>query len=459
MKPNAAPDNPLGVESIRKLVVKFSIPAVVSFLISSIYNVVDQIYIGHGIGEFAMAATTVSFPLTTASVALTLLFGTGGAAVFNLNLGRGDEKTASKAAANALFMLASTGLLLMVVTLFFCRPLLFAFGATESVMSYSVPYTRLVAIGFPLQAVAAGAGLIIRADGSPRFSMVSVLVGSIFNVIFDPIFAFTLKMGIVGIALATTVGQVLSFAIVMFYLLRRTKTMRLTRDAFFPLNPRIIGRVIAVGAAACLNQVAMMFVQITMNNGVRKYGAVSEYGSEIPLAAVGAITKVQVLFLSVILGISQGVQPIISFNYGARNIERVKKTVKTALTAVVAASVFTFACYQLFPAQIMALFGTKDPLYLQFAVMYLRTYMLMSFAAGLQPFATYFFSATGKSRLGIALTLTRQIVLLVPLLLLLPLAFGVRGLLYAGPISDGGAAVLAVTLIVREWRKLKRLEA
>jgi Na+-driven multidrug efflux pump len=453
--------NALGTEDIRKLVVKFSIPAVVSFLVTSLYNVVDQIFIGWGIGKLGMAATNVSFPLTTACVALQLLFGTGGAAVFNLNMGRGDAKTAAKSAGNALFLLAVTGILLAIITLVFLDKLLFTFGATELLMPYAIPYTRLAAIGFPFQVFAAGAGLLIRADGSPKFSMISVVAGAVFNLIFDPIFLFVFHMGIIGIALATVYGQMLSCVIVMFYLIRRFKTVKLTRGEF-ALDPKISGRVAAVGAAASLNQVAMMAVQITMNNGVRKYGATAQIdaqtlGSEIPLAVVGAITKIQVLFLSVILGISQGCQPIINFNYGAKNIFRVKQAIKTALTAVMCCSVFSFVCYQLFPNEIMSIFGTDDPLYLKFAVKYLRTYMFMVFASGLQPFATYLFTSIGKSKIGTLLTLTRQIVLLVPLLLILPLFWGLDGMLFAGPIADGLAAALAILLMAREFAAMRRI--
>jgi len=446
--------NPLGTADIRRLVLNFSIPAIVSFLMNSLYNLVDQVFIGWGIGTSGMAATNVSFPLTTVCTALTLLFGTGGAAVFNLSLGRKNYQFAAKAAANAFAMLATTGILLGVITIAFLEQLLYAFGAIDAIMPYAKPYTLIVAFGFPLQVFAAGAGLIIRADGAPKIAMLSVLAGGIFNLIFDPIFLFVFHMGIEGIAVATVGGQLLSFAIVLWYLLRRFHSVKLSKSDFIP-DSKAIAKIAAVGAAASINQVAMMAVQITMNNGVKKYGAMAEYGSEIPLAAVGAITKVQVLFLSIILGISQGCQPIISFNYGAKNYDRVRKAFRTALSAVLAASVFTWLCYHIFPRQIMLLFGSNGELYLDFATRYLKIYFLMAFVSGLQPFATYFFTSIGKSWKGTLLTIVRQIVLLVPLLLLLPMAMGISGLMYAGPISDAGAALLATTMMLHELRSIK----
>ncbi|MDR3150024.1 MAG: polysaccharide biosynthesis C-terminal domain-containing protein [Oscillospiraceae bacterium] len=226
MKEEKMVANPLGTADLRRLVFNFSVPAVVSFLMTSLYNVVDQIFIGWGIGTLGMAATNVSFPLTTVCTALTLLFGTGGAAVFNISLGRKNDKVAAKTAGNAFALLAVFGLLLGLITAVFTEPLLYAFGATEAVMEYAKPYTFVIAFGLPSQTFAAGAGLIIRADGSPRIAMSSVLAGGVFNLIFDPIFLFVMKMGIIGIALATILGQLLSFVIVLWYLLRSSARSR-----------------------------------------------------------------------------------------------------------------------------------------------------------------------------------------------------------------------------------------
>lgn len=298
----------LGTEKIGKLIWLYSIPAIISGLVSAAYNIVDQIFIGQGIGELGMAATNVAFPLVTISTALALLFGVGGASNFNLSMGRGNSEEASKIAGNALSWMVLSGVAVGLIAIIFLRPLLFTFGATESIMPYAEPYTLITNIGIPFLVFSTGAANLIRADGSPTFSMMVMLSGAVFNLIFDPIFLFVFHMGIEGIALATLLGQALSSIIAFYYLLRRFKTVAIRREQL-RIQPDITRLICALGAAACFNQLAMTVVQIVKSNTLRHYGALSVYGSEIPLAAVGAVSKVLVVFMAVILGIAQGCLP------------------------------------------------------------------------------------------------------------------------------------------------------
>lgn len=447
----------LGTETIGKLIWRFSIPAIISGLISAAYNIVDQIFIGQGIGDLGMAATNVAFPLVTISTALALLFGVGGASNFNLSMGRGNSEEASKIAGNALSWMVLSGAAVGLIAIIFLRPLLFVFGATESIMPYAEPYTLITNIGIPFLVFSTGAANLIRADGSPTFSMMVTLSGAVFNLIFDPIFLFVFGMGIEGIALATLLGQVLSTTVALYYLLRHFKTVPIRKE-HLRIQPQITKLICALGAAACFNQLAMTVVQIVKSNTLRHYGALSVYGSEIPLAAVGAVSKVLVVFMAVILGIAQGCQPIISFNYGAKKYGRVKETYKRSLLYTSLVSVIAFLCLQLFPRQILSIFGSDSEQFYEFAVKYMRIFMLMTFINGIQPVTSNFFTSIGKANLGFWMSLTRQILLLVPLLLILPIFYGVDGVMWSGPFSDGVAAVLAIIFAVREIKKMDGLE-
>lgn len=447
----------LGQENIRTLIWKFSIPAIISGLVSAAYNIVDQIFIGWGVGDLGMAATNVAFPLVTISTSLALLFGVGGASNFNLSMGRGNKEEASRIAGSALSWMVLSGVAVAVLAILFLRPLLFAFGATEIMMPYAVPYTFITNLGIPFLIFSTGAANLIRADGSPNTSMMVTLSGAVFNLIFDPIFLFVCHLGIQGIALATLLGQVLSSAVALNYLLRRFKTVPLKKE-HLRIQTTVTKQIASLGMAACFNQLAMTVVQIVQSNTLRYYGGLSVYGSEIPLAAVGAVTKVLVVFLSVVLGIVQGCQPIISFNYGAKQYGRVKETYQKSLCYATIISVIAFLCLECFPHQILRMFGSDSQVFYAFAVKYMRIYMMMTFINGVQPVTSNFFTAIGKAKLGFWMSLTRQLLLLVPLMLLLPLVLGIDGVMWSGPIADSVAAVLAIAFAARELRAMTALE-
>lgn len=450
-------ENPLESGAIGKLIAKFAIPAIIGGLISAAYNIVDQIFIGQSVGLLGNAATNVAFPLVTISNSLALLFGVGSASNFSLELGNKQKDRAVQFYGNGISLLLASGILIFAVVLMFLQPLLICFGATKEVLPYALTYTGITAFGLPFSMISIGGGHLIRADGSPTYAMLSTSSGAILNCFLDPLFIFVFDMGIAGAAYATITGQIISALIVLYYFRRKFQTAKLERRHFRPSFDR--ARVIAsLGAASCFNQLAMSLVQITLNNTLRSYGAKSVYGSDIPLACVGVISKVNVLFMAFVLGIAQGCQPIFGFNYGAKNYSRVRETYKKAATAVTVICIISFLCFQLFPRQIVSIFGTGSELYFEFAEKYFRIYLLFTFINGIQPLTSNFFTSIGKAKLGIVMSLTRQIIFLLPLILILPIFWGIDGVMYAGLIADAAAVILAAYFAWREMRKMRIAE-
>ena len=417
---NSQAQNPLGIAPVGGLIVKFAIPAIISMLVSAMYNIVDQIFIGQGVGMLGNAATNVAFPVTTVATALALLLGIGGASNYNLEMGAGQEKKASGIAGTALSSLAISGLILAVIVLMFLKPLLTLFGATADVMPYAVDYTGITAFGLPFYILSVGGNHVVRADRSPTYSMVCIMIGAIINTILDPLFIFGFGWGIKGAAWATVIGQVASGVLV--------------------------------------NQIAMAIVQIVLNNILRYYGANSVYGSDIPIACVGVISKVNMVFIAICIGISQGSQPIWGFNYGAKKYDRVRQAYRYSVTACTVIATIFFFCFQIFPHQIVGIFGTGSELYFQFAERYLKIFMFMTFANGIQPVSSGFFTSIGMAKLGIVMSLTRQVIFLLPLIIIFPLFMGIDGVMYAGPIADAAAFVLAIVFARRELGKMRSAE-
>ncbi len=446
-------NNPLGTKKINKLLCSFAVPSIISMLVSSLYNIVDQVFIGQRVGELGNAATNIAFPLSISCVALALVFGIGGASAYNLSMGNGDKKQATDYMGNAAVMLALSGLILAIITEAFLRPLIIFFGSPANVLDYAIEYTRVTAIGFPFLIFSAGGGHLIRADGRPKISMICNLVGAVINTILDAIFVFKLDWGMTGAALATVIGQVISAGLVFWYL-SHCQTVRLIKDN---LKVRLanVKRIASLGMAPFGNQVAMMIVQIIMNNSLKYYGEHSIYGSAVPISCVGIISKVNMVFMSFIIGISQGLQPIASFNYGAKQYSRVKEAYLKAITAGGIMAIFAFLMFQIFPRQIISFFGKGSDLYYKFAISYFRIFLFFTFVNFLQPISSNFFTAIGKPKRGVFLSLTRQIIFLLPLILILPLKLGIDGIMYAGPVADFFAALISFIMAFRELRQEK----
>ena len=462
--PRSAP-NPLGFEKIGKLILKFSVPSIASFLVNAVYNIVDQVYIGRGvdflgikgIGDVGIAATNIAFPLVTITTALALLLGVGTASNFNLRLGAGKRDEAAKVAGNGLFMMAVFSFALCGLALLFNRQLLWVFGVTDDIYPYASPYMSIICYGIPFQVFTTGACQLIRSDGSPTYSMACLISGAVLNIILDPILIYGMNMGIAGAAFATSLSQFLSSLIALFYIIKKFKSVRIDKGSFKP-SPSFMGKICALGTAACFNQLAMTAVQIVMNNTLKHYGERSVYGSTVPLACVGAVSKINVVFLAFVIGIAQGCQPIIGFNYGAKKYDRVKRTYITGLIAATIFSTLIFFVFQLFPREVMGIFGEGSEEYFMFSGRYMRIFMMLICLNGIQPVTANFFTSIGKARVGIVISMTRQIIFLLPLLLILPLYFGIDGVVYTGPVSDGAAFLLAGVFIIREIKTLDRLQ-
>ncbi|MCI9127169.1 MAG: MATE family efflux transporter [Eubacterium sp.] len=453
-------ENPLGTEPIGKLLRKFAVPSIISMVVMSLYNIVDQIFIGQTVGELGNAATNVAFPLTTLCIATSLTFGIGGASGFNLNLGAGDEKKAPYFIGNGVTMMLAIGLILTLITSVAMKPLLLFFGSTQNILPFAVEYTKIIAIGFPVAIISAGGAHLVRADGSPKFSMACNLVGAAINVVLDYLFVIVFDWGMSGAAAATIIGQFVAALMVVWYLLH-FKTIKLKKEHFAPrLN--ICARASHLGMAQGLNQLAIMLVQIVMNKTLTHYGALSVYGADIPLACTGIVMKVNQVYFSVCIGVAQGMQPIASFNRGAGKIDRVKKTYHLALICNTTISCIAFIVFQTLPRQIISIFGSGSPEYFRFAESFFRIFLFMTFLDGIQPITSTFCTVIGEPNKGTFLSLTRQVICFIPLMVLFPAifsyfggaAYGIEGVMYVAPVADFLAAVLSLVVIKKVFKKL-----
>lgn len=448
--------SPLGIKPVGVLLAEFAIPSIIAMLVSALYNIVDQFFIGHYVGMLGNAATNVAFPLTMSCTAISLMCGIGGAANFNLNMGRGNKDKAAKYAGNAILMTVVIGVMLCLFTKIFLKPMMITFGATEQTLQFSLTYTGITSFGFPFLIFTTGGSNLVRADGSPRFSMLCTLIGAVVNTALDALFMIWFDLGIEGAAWATVIGQVVSALLVAVYL-KRFKTVPLKRECFRP-KAACWGNIARLGMSPCINQIAMMVVQIVLNNVLTFYGEQSAYGGEIPLACAGIISKVGMMFFSIVIGISQGMQPIVSFNYGAKQYARVIEAVWKSIACATVISMIAFLCFQIFPRQIIGLFGQESEEYFQFAERYFRIYMFFTFANQFQPIVANMYTSIGKAAAGAFMSLTRQILFLMPLLVILPKFFGLEGAMYAAPIADFVAFFIAGAMLLRETRLLKRAE-
>lgn len=445
--------NPLGILPEGKLLQQFAVPSIIAMLVSSLYNIVDQFFIGNTVGELGNAATNIAFPLTISCVAIALMFGIGGASSFNLAMGRGETQKAGSFLGNAAVLMFICGVVLAIVSLLFLTPMLVFFGSPDNVLPYAQTYTGITAFGFPFLILSTGGGHLVRADGSPKFTMIINLTGAVINTILDAVFVFGLRLGMAGAAFATIIGQIIAAMLVIWYL-GHTKTVKLTKSSFVPKKDVSL-RIISLGAAPCFNQLSMMIVQIVLNKTLKHYGALSVYGESIPIAVSGIVIKVSQVMTAFIIGISQGLQPIVSFNYGAKKYGRVKKAYFLAIKIGALISAGAFLLFQLFPRQIISVFGSGSELYYEFGVSYFRIYLFFICLFFMQPISSNFFTAIGKPVKGIFLSLTRQIIFLLPLILILPLFLGIDGVLYSQPIADFMAVAACTIMIFREFRSEK----
>lgn len=445
--------SPFATEPIGRLIVKFAVPCVISLLVNLLYNIVDQIFIGWGVGYLGNGATNVVFPITIIALALSMMIGDGGAAYLSLKLGEGDVASAKKGVGNAIVMVTAVSILLLVVFLIFIDPILTLFGATEALRPYALEYGYIIGIGLPFTMIPTALNSMIRADGSPKYAMFSMVLGAVINTVFDPIFIFVLHMGVQGAAIATVMGQVASFVVSIIYI-TRFKTFHFDK-VMFRLKRRVCQNILTLGISSFITQIAITIVIALTNNLLAAYGAASVYGPEIPLTAMGIVMKVNQILISILVGIATGAQPIIGYNYGAKNFERVKKAFDIALVASEIVSVIAFLVFQFAPMSVVSVFGSEEGLYNEFAVMSFRIFLMLCPLTGFQTVAAIYLQAIGKPVKSAILSLSRQIIFFVPTIIILPLFLGVTGVLWTGPVADGLAFVLALGLILYERKQLK----
>lgn len=449
--------HPMLSEPVSKLLPQFAIPAIMANLVSALYNIVDQIFIGNKVGYYGNAATNVAFPNTTVCMALGLLIGVGSASNFNLELGRGNETKAQKVAGTSLGTLLLAGVFLLTVIGLFMHPMLVFFGATDEILSYAETYVTITMWGIPFLLISTGGNQLIRSDGSPRWSMACMVSGAVINIILDYVFVYRCDWGIAGAAAATVIGQVVSAALVAAYI-PRFKNIHLSVRDFCPRG-RVLLSIVALGLTPMFNNLSNLVVQLVLNNLLRSYGAVSVYGSEIPLAVAGIVTKINTIFGAVVLGIANGLQPIAGFNYGAGQYQRVQEAYRLGRKLCFFLSIGAFLCFELLTEPIISLFGAENELYMQFATSYLRIFLFCTFLNGVQILSTIFFSVIGKAKKGAFLAVTRQVLLLIPFLVLFSVLGGVDGIKYAGPAADTAAFIVTMWMIHREFREINGVRA
>ena len=447
-------ENILGTEKIGKLVRKFSIPCIISLVVNALYNIVDQIFIGQGVGYLGNGATNVVFPLTMICLAFALMFGDGSSAYLSLKLGEKKKQEAAKGVGNGIAMAIIISILFCAITLIFLPQLLNLFGCTDALRDYAMGYGWIIAIGLPFSMIGTTLNSIIRADGSPKFAMASMVAGAVLNIILDPIFIYVFHMGVEGAAIATIFSQFVTFILNALYM-RKIKTIQFSKETL-KLKFSIVRRVAALGISSFITQMTFVILISVENNLLGKYGVNSKYGSEIPITVVGIVMKVNQILSSIILGIAVGAQPIFGYNYGARKFDRVTKTLKIVLSLSVVISTIAFILFQTIPDKLISIFGSGDASYMEFACLTFRIYLMLCICNGVQIPAGIFFQAIGKSSKSAILSLSRQIVLLIPAMFILSSIFGLMGVLYAAPVADGIAFILAATLLILEVKKLKK---
>ena len=446
--------NPLSYKPVGKLLKSLAIPAIIANLVNALYNVVDQIFIGQGIGYLGNAATNIAFPIITICLAIGLTLGIGGASNFNLELGKGYPEKSKHTAGTAASTLIIIGIILCISVRIFLEPLMISFGATDKILEYSMEYTGITSYGIPFLLFSIGVNPLVRADGNAKYSMIAIVIGAILNTILDPLFMFVYNWGIAGAAWATVISQIVSATLLLIYF-PRFKSVKFSLNDFIP-QLHYLKRIISLGFASFIYQFSNMIVLVTTNNLLKIYGKNSIYGSDIPIAVFGIVMKINVIFIAIVLGLVQGAQPIFGFNYGAKNYHRVRETMRLLLKVTFSIATILFMIFQVFPKQIISLFGEGDKLYFEFAIKYMRIFLAFISLNSIQISIATFFPSIGKAIKGATVSLTKQLIVLFPLLLILPRFFGVEGVIYATPLTDLVAFTVAIIFLINEFKYMPK---
>lgn len=437
----------LGNAPVGKLLLKFSIPAIVGMLVNALYNTIDRIYIGRKVGELGIAGITIGFPIMIILMAFGMLIGIGSTSLISIKLGEDKKEEAEKILGNGTFLLILIALIVSILGLIFLNPLLRLFGASETILPYSRAYLQIILAGAVFQTIGFGMNNFIRAEGNPKTAMFTMLIGAILNIILDPIFIFIFDMGIRGAAIATILSQAIAAIWVLSYFFGGRSTLDI-HISNFKLQLSVVGKILAIGSAPFLMQVAASGITALLNNNLLAYGG------DTAIAAFGIINSVTMFILMPIFGINQGAQPIIGYNYGAKQYDRVKSALKLAIIAATSITVTGFAVTRLFPENIIKLFGKGDIELINMATDGITIFLFMLPIIGFQIVSSNYFQAVGKPKHAMLLSLSRQVLFLIPSILILPKFFGLKGVWLAAPVSDSLSSMVTGIWILLEVRKL-----
>ncbi|KJS82136.1 MAG: multidrug transporter MatE [Peptococcaceae bacterium BICA1-8] len=437
----------LGEEKVSKLLLKFSIPAIIGMLVNALYNVVDRIFIGNGVGSLGIAGITIGFPVMLMGMAFAMLIAFGANALVSIRLGEKKNEEAELIMGNAATLLVVVSLVISVLGLIFIDSLLILFGATETILPYAKDYMHIILWGNVFMAIGFGMNNFIRAEGNPKIAMYTMLIGAITNIILDYVFIFIFDWGMKGAAFATIISQMITASWVLYYFLSGNSTLKLRR-ANLRLKLYIVGKIIAIGSAPFAMQMAASLLNVILNNSL------SNYGGDTAIAGMGIINSAMMLILMPVFGINQGAQPIIGYNYGAKNFDRVKEALKLAILGATVVVSFGFIITRIFPAEIIAFFNKEDQELIKLGSHALTIFLMFLPMIGFQVVGANYFQAVGKPKQAMFLTLSRQVLLLIPLIIILPKFYGFNGILYAGPLADLGSALLTGTWLLMELKSL-----
>ncbi|MCM1181785.1 MAG: MATE family efflux transporter [Roseburia sp.] len=444
--------NYLGTERIGKLLTKFCIPCIASLIISCLYNIVDQIFVGNGIGYLGNAATGVIFPITVIGWGMSLFFGDGAAAYLSVAQGRNETKTVHRGIGNSILFSFLSGVVIILISYLWGDGLLRLIGATDATIALAHDYGKIIYIMMPLAMTQNTLASIIRADGSPRYAMGAMLVGALINIVGDPLAIFVLDLGIKGAAYATILGQFVSFLICAAYLLR-SKTFRLRAESF-RIDIKQLKQIMALGTSSLLTQLSIVVITVVNNILLVKYGAASVYGADIPLAAFVVIMKLFQIVLNIAIGIAAGAQPIVGYNYGAQKLDRVRELLKAVIKWTAIVGVVCMFLFEVFPNAFIRLFGSDGELYMEFAVHCLRIYLLLILFTCVQKVCAIFLQSIGRAQAAAPLAILRDLLLIV-FSILMPIFLGVTGIFWAAPIADVIAMLITAVVMLRLWRELQ----
>lgn len=440
----------LETENVGKLLIKFSIPAVIGMLVNALYSVVDRIFVGRGVGSLALSGVAITFPITNIIMGVGMLVGAGAAAVVSIKLGQKREKEAEKILGNACTLSIILSIIVTIIGLVFLDPILKLFGASTETLPYAKEFASIVLAGTILQNIGFGLNPIIRSEGDPKTAMITMLIGALLNVIINPILIFGFHLGVRGSAFATIISQAVCSIWIFMYFTKGRSLLKL-KKVNMKLEKKVVLEIVAIGVSPFAMQVAASFVTIVINKSLENYGG------DLAIAAYSLIMSIAILILMPMFGVNQGAQPIIGYNYGAKNLSRVKKALKYSIIVNTVISAIGFIFVELFPVQIIKMFNSTDTKLIDIGSNGLRIFLCMLIFVGAQTACVNYFQSVGKAKESMLLSLLRQVILLMPLAIILPHFFNLNGIWIAGPTSDFVSSIITFIVIALEIKRLKQL--